>query len=773
MSPVPVALLGRYVLAAIAGVGSTVAAALAQDGVGRIPVRVVAGKLVVSCDASSPSRRIPVNLFVEFETACGMQLHNRAAAGLRIETSDGRAIPVTLHLPGFELVVPKREHGDEPFLEEFTKYHAAELGENAVVGVIGAEVLENYHVVFDVAEGVMELSAPRARDTEPPPVVEGTTNVPITLQGGMAWLPVRYGDGQPAALAIGSARYDTWIDATVCDERGKPAGDIGPLTIEGGIDVAKFVALRPEEVILVHPDSVAGVTGLGFLKHFRVEVDRTNRLAKLTQRARAEFPEADLAFFRARVDEEPEPLLEFLAAHEGARLAHEAAELLLDLSLSEDPEADAIQVALEWIRDTTVEDLRATRLLDLMTGLADEGFPRWVVAAGELAIPSGRDDRYPEAVHNVHSKMGEVLLAGGEGRRAWRHLLSAAFGIPEDGMVNLNLGRYYESEGRYKRAFSRYVQASIKVESGPAAIEALERVQPMLPDEDPFSVDLVERMIEGKVRGFGTATRFEADEINFAGRVALVEFFTNAYMGDGSRGAIGGALGNQGLLGHFPPENVAFLSYHLFEPNPDPMVNALSDHVIDVRGIERPMHLINGTAAQPGAGRWRDGEEIYNRCRKAIQLALLEQSSYALKLDARFGADGALSGTFTIEGPERDELDVNLILAERAVLFPGKTEVVVHRMVARASLLDAVDTAYRPTDESMAIPFTVDLGAIVQANVAFLDELEADGGGSVVRMSTAIDPAQVRLVGCIRNARTGEVLQAIQIDPEGPEERTQ
>ena len=67
-------------------------------------------------------------------------------------------------------------------------------------------------------------------------------------------------------------------------------------------------------------------------------------------------------------------------------------------------------------------------------------------------------DRYPDAVHQLHAQLGTILLDAGESREAWKHLLSAAFGLPEDGMVNLQLGRFYEQEGRYRRAFSRYVQ---------------------------------------------------------------------------------------------------------------------------------------------------------------------------------------------------------------------------------------------------------------------------------------------------------------------------
>ena len=177
-------------------------------------------------------------------------------------------------------------------------------------------------------------------------------------------------------------------------------------------------------------------------------------------------------------------------------------------------------------------------MLDLMIELANAGWPDFVIAAGELGIESGRKDRYPNAVHEIHSKMGDVLLEKQEGRRAWKHLLSAAFGLPEDGMVNLNLGRYYEQEGRYKRAFSRYVQACIKPESGPAG----DRGPGTRAAQAARGGFLLRR--PHRASGGGQGARASArprasrpDDMNFRGRVALVEFFTNANLGDGDAAA--------------------------------------------------------------------------------------------------------------------------------------------------------------------------------------------------------------------------------------------
>ena len=89
---------------------------------------------------------------------------------------------------------------------------------------------------------------------------------------------------------------------------------------------------------------------------------------------------------------------------------------------------------------TRIEDLRCTESLSTMQTLITSQRSDLAIVAGELGIEGGRKDRYPESVHKVHSKLGELLLEAKKPRDAWEHLLSAAFGLPEDGMINFNLG---------------------------------------------------------------------------------------------------------------------------------------------------------------------------------------------------------------------------------------------------------------------------------------------------------------------------------------------
>ena len=758
-----------------------------------LPVQVVAGRLVVTCDLSTAANRIPANLFVEVEGRHGLQLHNRAAAALRAEAQDGTPRPITLHFEGAMATVPRRELGDEDLFEEFTKYHSASMGEVALIGSLGVEFFDDYALTFDLAAGRMELAPLGTLDAAGPLTTariedDSTVVAPLTILDGMVWLPVRWDGGRPGGLMFGTGRYDSRVDLTEARRLGRPAGDVGPIRI-GNVDLHSYVAFRPEPVVQVHPDGVVGVTGVNLLENFKVQLDRGRREVRVLATRPAEFPSADLEFFRAQAAEDSAMLQAFLAAHGAAdpkgagRLAHEAARLLLEYHLQDDAGEAAITDAVGWMHRTVALDLGTTRLLDLMKEMADAGHEDVVIAAGRLGVETGRKDRYPNAVHEVHGRLGRTLLdrALREGTPidpAFRHLLSAAFGLPEDGRINFDLGRFYEEQGRYRRAFSRYIQAVIRPESGPLALEALQRVQPLLAsdggsdgdgdgdgggeDDAPFSVGTIEKMIAGKVRNFGAASRFVPSDESPARRTVLVEFFTNGHFGNETDGgAIGGALGFEGLISHFDAAHVVFLEHHLPTPQPDALC---TDHARERAArfrIERPaVMVVDGQKGSAGAGKWRDAEEIYNRAKKVVLERLAEPADHEVAIDAHV-RDGRIEGRVTVTGPEDDGLHVQVMLAEARVLYPGSSGIVVHRHVARGSLLPEPEGAlYMPEDLTLEVPFGRSFEALQREQEQFLAALESEGLGTAPRVSTRVDPRELVVVAYLFHAESGAVLAA-------------
>ena len=194
------------------------------------------------------------------------------------------------------------------------------------------------------------------------------------------------------------------------------------------------------------------------------------------------------------------------------------------------------------------------------------------------------------------------------------------------------------------------------------------------------------------------------------------------------------------------------------------MVNGLALSTAELLGVGGPgVFVLNGRRREPAAASWRKAEAVYHRCRGAALEELARPTEYALELEAWLEGD-ALQGSVSATGPAREGLRLQLVLAERGVLFPGRSEVVVHRSVARASLTE-LDSGV-PYEPELLLDFEGSLAAVQAANERFLDELQASGAGAVRKLSTAIDPAQVRVVAILRDLSTGEVLQAAEVEPE-------
>src|SRR5690606_27013415 len=105
--------------------------------------------------------------------------------------------------------------------------------------------------------------------------------------------------------------------------------------------------------------------------------------------------------------------------------------------------------------ETVPEKLRAERGLSLMRRMAAEP-PQVAIAVGQLAAEAALATPKSPERYRIHQLLGEIRLAAGEVEGAWENFLTAAFGLPEDPGVNLNLARIYEKQGRLKRAWSRY-----------------------------------------------------------------------------------------------------------------------------------------------------------------------------------------------------------------------------------------------------------------------------------------------------------------------------
>lgn len=735
-----------------------------------MPVKVLGGRLVARCQLSSPTNSAPVNLWVSFDRPVGLELHNKVASGLAVEQPDGTTLPITIELPGLDIEVPLREHGDEQAMEDFTKLWAPQMEEVACAGTIGAKVLADYEVTFDLPRGQLRIKPAVDRQGEKPSGPE-QQYVPASIAGDVVWMPAKLASGATRMIGLGSTSHDSIVDEDYCYEIDQPGGRIGRVEV-AGMNLSEVVAWRPELFDLVHRDGALATVGIGFLQQFRVHVDSKNGWIGLTRVREAPFPQADAAFFEARAEEEAAALVAWIKAHGGTRLAGECADLLLQMQIDEGAPKEELAPALEWAHASRPEDLRATEALSAVDALVQARRPDIAVMAGRLGIQDGRADRYPEAVHRLHVRLGELLLDLEDTRGAWEHLMSAAFGLTEAfgsadrAKVNLLLGRVYEAKGKYRRAMSRYVQAVISPEFGPQAVPRIEALQDKMGGE-PFSVALVDKMISGKVRSMSAPTRFEPTAKNVTNRTVLVEHVTNPHLGQkqGERWRAfteGGAMAFEALQSHFPAAHVAMLSYHTDAPRPVAIMNELSLVAAEAVG-KRPVFLVDGMQAGPGACRYPDADTVYQDVREAVAARLKRKSDFTIDLSARV-EDGVLRGAATVRGPARGRR-VELILAEKGAIYPGLGATVVHRMVARAALTGSVfGASWRPEAGSMTLPFERSLDEVVADNVAFLDDYEANGGSPASRLSTRIAADQLVVVAIVRDPGSRRVDQCAHCD---------
>ena len=764
----------QHVFATLIAVLPTAALA-AQQGEARIPVRVLGGRLVARCQLSSPTNSAPVNLWIAFDKPCGLELHNKVAAGLAVEQPDGTMLPITIELPGLDVEVPMREHGDEAAMEAFTKRFAPEMEEVACSGTIGGKILSQYEVTFDLPRGQIRMKPAVARDGDEArskPTGPERHYVPASLAGDLAWMAAKLPNGNVRMLGLGTSRYDSIVDEDFCFELDRPGGDIGAVQL-AQFDLSRIVAWRPEAFEFVHKDGALAVLGLGFLQSFRVHADATNGWIGFTRVAERPFPAEEQAFFAARAEEEAQPLARWLEQHGGTRLAGEAAALLLQMQVDEGADAADVEPALRWMHATRPADMQATEALGSVDMLVQARRPDLAVIAGRLGVDGGRKDRYPESVHRLHVRLGELLLDMQETRGAWEHLMAAAFGLTDAfgsadrAKVNLLLGRVYEQQGKHRRAMSRYVQAVISPEFGPQAVPRIEALQAKMGGE-PFSVDLVERMISGKVRSMTAPTRFEADDKTATNRCALIEHFTNPHMGQkqGEQWRAfteGGAMVFEALQSHFPAERVAMLSYHLDKPRPVALMNEFGLEQGALVG-NRPMFTVDGRQAGPGALRYPDADRAYQMVRDAVVERLSEPSKFTVEVEAGIAGD-VVRGVARVRGPRKIDRVVQVVLAEKGAIYPGLGATVVHRMVARNTMTAPPDgVPWEPVDGGMRIPFEAAVSDLEQENVAFLADYERDGGSPASRLSTRIARDQLVIVVIVRNPNTRRVEQAAQCD---------
>lgn len=772
-------MLAWYVAALLSGAANP--AAIGAD----IHLNVIDGKLCARCTLSGPRASIPANVTIDLGLPVPLVVHERTAGLLGLS----RGSPAGLKFDGVQLSDLPATPMELAVLEELTREHASELADIPAVAVVGLPAFADYTPQLEIAERVLRL-LPRANVGETGdalagiahgtgPAVEGRVErgpaqasagdegwvIPYEAQGPGYWL-AGVGPGEfRLRVQFSTAQHDTVIDATVADLLGAAGGDLDRLTL-GPVNIAGYVALRPEDLSTTpepHPDVVLGTNLLAL---FRVAIDTVNRKMQFEQVREARFPEEERAYFMARADEDADAIERFLQDHGTSRLAREAARRLLALRLDEyPPDRERIGRAMRW----QVAAARPERRAETMLALADEllagsAEDKYLLAseALKLGLEQAPHDLNARAGHEIHARLGMIALRQDDLREARRHLLSAAFGLPRDPSVNLWLGEVYERLGKPVRAWSRYVQAAISDDPPDEALAGLDRLNRDAAFRASFSMMDAAELLEGRILEFHPAARYGQETAAGGTPVHLVELFT-CIDHPPTQAA---ELASGGLAEYFEGNDVAIIEYHLPNPEPDPLAS-------DV-GLARaawyqvgatPTAFFDGVASLDQGGGERDVYAVFSAYRSASRAG---HDDGGWRFDGRATlSDGRIHGEIGLTGPSGgDTLRLHVVLCEKLVMAPGANGLFLHRQVARAAL---------SPDDGFAIPsgpsrrlFAVhaDLAKVAAGSEETILSMEKKHGIEFKVHPTYVDGRACTLVAFLQDYHTKQVLAARQFDVE-------
>ena len=730
-----------------------------------IGLRLIAGRAFVQVDLCRGKKVLPVHLLLDFGCTSDFVLHGRTAALL--EWADGDA--VALRIRGEELCAPVPDVQGLRELEVLTRDYAEELKETPVVGILGLGAFGNKRTTLDLRRRLLRISAGGA--PRPPNVIESA--VEGTAKLGQKFEIPWSGSGTPRFTVRGLARdgsvveaqagitpmdHDVRVSDVLLRQLGAPFGDAASLAF-GPFELVRHAALRPESETMPWADAPPVVIGTAFLSCFVVSMDPVRRVSLFECVAEPAPFASDGACFAAMALRDTPRLRHWLDDNEEHRLRRDAASLLFALTVAATPaEASSVLSALRVWAESISAKRRSRLVLDTVAELKDV-LPAVHASVArpalEMALSFAGEDEDADAMHRVRSEIGAALLESGDLDGAWRHLLAASLGMPRDGMVNERLGRLYEKMGKTERAWSRFLQASITADGGPAGLAGIERLRKLGGEAQPFSVDDIERMLEGRAPLFEPATTHKPTP--GATRTVLVELFTGAHC----KPCAAADLGFEGLTHYFAGGEVALVQHHLHVPKPDALTtNVGIDRARKLGVAGTPTIVLDGSVVVDAAGPKDDAAKSFRALVAAVEARLKVDTPWKLTL-APVLKEGRVEVAVAVVGPVDAQAHLTLVLCQRTMLLPGESGIVFHRNVIRGEVVDG-GVALRLEGGRASAALAVNFAEVDNENTDHQDEVEDRLGKPLALRAAKIDPAQVVLVGWLTSA--GNIVQSCSVE---------
>ena len=742
---------------------------VAAEAAPELKFKVIDGRPCAACTIHGASKSIPANVVIELGLKMPLVIHERSGKLLEVG-GDSRA---EVRFGDLALSNLKTYATGLKELEDLSRDHAPELGEIPAVAYLGLPAFEQFSVQIEVGEGVLRLlPAEQAVPTES----EGASKVaavPYEELGSGYWLKAVAADGFTLRTRFMTSGNDTIIDSTAADLAGSAGGAIDQLSL-GGLNIARFVAFRPEDLSQAQEPRPDLILGTNLLSSLRVTIDQAHRRMLFEQTREPRFPAEERAYYQARTDGDADAIEAFLKGNAASRLAKEASEKLLLLRLDDTPgQGDSILRAVRTRAGLAPENRRAASMVALADSLiAGKRTDKFELAAEVLKVgqESASADLNGVAAHQILARIGQIALQRNDLKEARRALLSAAFGLPRDPLVNLWLGELYERTGKATRAWSRFVQAAISDNAPADAFRGLDRLNRDAAFRAGFSMSDAEQLLEGRVPAFHPADRFGADgKTQEAKPVRLVELFTCV----DHAATAAPELAFEGLQQYFDGDEVVCVQYHLASPAAEPLVSrASSSRASFYQTTTAPAAFFDGNGPRMDAGDEKKTAQVYAAYKSAALARKAGDSAWQVTGRVAF-AGGKFTGKIEVQGPDAGgSLRLHAILCERLVMLPAANGIVLHRSVARASL--SPEGGFELTAQAgvRRLEIAAALATVSEELEKGISTLETEKELRFLMRPSFVDPAACVVVTIVQDANTREVLAARSFAVESKDTKT-
>jgi len=253
-----------------------------------------------------------------------------------------------------------------------------------------------------------------------------------------------------------------------------------------------------------------------------------------------------------------------------------------------------------------------------------------------------------------------------------------------------------------------------------------------------------------------------------ANQVVMMELFTGAQCPP----CVAADLAFEALENSYKPTELVLVQYHMHIPGSDPMTNPDSvarweyyreHHPDGIRGV--PTSLFNGKPATGGGGPLAASESKFKQYVDVIN-PLLEKTS-AVKLAGKATRSGdKLAIAVEVANGDGNDMKLRLLVVEEVVKYAGSNGIRFHHQVVRGMPGGADGIAIR--DKVFKHSAAVDLMDVRAGLTKYLEEYLAENPNRpFARPDRPTEMKVLRVIAFVQNDKTGEIVQALQLEVEG------